>query len=142
MQAPPRPRRVRGTSCPRARGLASSARLELHEEDVRRRFPCVLAAMRLRVQPAHLSFGERDVASVAVLCNETAVERGERDHDAVRMFVRPRRGPRLVAVLENADALVLEDDLVLVRIGARRIHQWLLPSWAAARAGDRLTRPD
>src|SRR6266511_4261151 len=44
------------------------------------------------------------------------------------MPVRSRRLPRLVAVLENADALVLEDDLVLIRVGARRICHSRLPS--------------
>jgi hypothetical protein len=82
----------------------------------------VLSAVGLSVEPPHLAYRQRHVATLAALGDEASLERGERVHDAVGVLVRFRRLPRLVAVLENADALVLEDDLVLVGIGARRVR--------------------
>src|SRR4051794_4736894 len=102
---------------------ARPAFLQLDEQDMRRRLPRVLTAVNLRVKPSNLTRLEADVATLAALANETTVERGKRVHHAIRVFVWAGRLSRLVAVFKNADALVLEDDLVLVGIGACRICQ-------------------
>src|SRR4051812_41988737 len=88
---------------------------------MRRGLADVLPAMRLGIQPAHLRRFESDVAGLAAGPRETAIEPAERDHDAVRVVMGARLPAWLVAVFEHPDALVLEDDAVLVWIGLGRI---------------------
>jgi hypothetical protein len=73
--------------------------------------------MRLGVEPPDLARLEMDVAAFARSSLEPPVECVERDHDALGVVVWARPLTGLVLVLEDADALVLEDDDVLVWIG-------------------------
>jgi hypothetical protein len=84
----------------------------------------------LRVEPAHLASGKAHVAGVPALGDEATVERRQRDHDAVGMRMRARLLSRLVTVLEDTNALVLEDDPVLVGVGLGRIGHGGAPSSA------------
>jgi hypothetical protein len=57
------------------------------------------------------------IARMAVGRNETAVEPAESDHDTVGVLVRARLRTGLIAVFKDTNAVVFEDDLVLVGIG-------------------------
>src|SRR4051812_41718765 len=116
----------RGAGLPRtkhrlARLVGRPTFLQLDEEATRRRLPYVLTAVNLRVKPSNLSGLQAHVAPLAALANETTLERGERVHHAIRVLVWAGCLPRLIGVLKNAHPLVLEDDLVVIGIGARRI---------------------
>jgi hypothetical protein len=94
---------------------------------MRRRGANVLAAVRLRVEPADSALLKRDVATLAPFTDQPPVEAAQRHHDAIGMIVRARPLSRLVSVLEDPDTIVLEDNLVLVGIGLRRIGQIFAP---------------
>src|SRR5919198_2465493 len=88
----------------------------------------VFTAVDLGVKPAYLTRRDLNVTRIAGLSNQTALERRKCVHDAVGMLVRLGSLPRLVAILEDPHPLVLENDLVLVWIGAPRISHLHLPS--------------
>ena len=87
----------------------------------------VLAAVRLRVQPADQARLQGDVAVFAVFSNQASVELTQGDHDAVWVVVRIRLLPGFISVFEYPYAVILEDDLVLVGVGLRGIGHDLLP---------------
>src|SRR5690242_9955653 len=99
--------------------------------------PDVLAAVGLRIEPADLARIEAHVPALPTLPDETAIERGERVHHAVGMSMRARRLSGLVPVLQDTDAVVLEDDLVLVGISVRRILHTQVLSIGCRRQGVR-----
>src|SRR5712691_5648329 len=76
--------------------------------------------MVLSREPTRTSRFELDV-HLSVAMNQAPLERAQRVHDAVGVMVRRGAIARLVSVFEHPYSLVLEDDLVLVGIGDRRI---------------------
>ncbi|HEU5388611.1 MAG TPA: hypothetical protein VFV73_22155 [Streptosporangiaceae bacterium] len=66
---------------------------------------------------------------------QTALEPREREHHAVGMPVRDGLVAGTVLVLEHAYPVVLEDDLVLIRIGADRVGRHGDPFPGAGAAG-------
>lgn len=80
----------------------------------------VLARVDLGGQPVGAARFQGDVARAQVRV-QAAPEPGEGDHHAVGMPVRGGLVAGTVVVLEHADPFVLEDDLVLVRVGADRV---------------------
>jgi hypothetical protein len=65
--------------------------LQFDEQDVRRRRADVFATVGLRIEPAHLSRREADIAALATFGDKSPVERGERVHEAVGMLMFPER---------------------------------------------------
>ena len=111
----------------RSRRTCSRFALQLDEDDMGRRAADVLPGVRLGVQPPDLARSETHIAGL-VGRDESAVEPAQSDHHAVGMVVRARRRAKLVAVLEHAYPIVLEDDRVLVGIGVGRIRHAALLS--------------
>lgn len=77
--------------------------------------------MLLGVKPACREGGHVDLDLTPVGA-KASVEAGERDHDRVRVGVGARALAWLVAVLEDAHAVVLEDDSIELRVG----HDWIV----------------
>ena len=63
---------------------------------------------------------------------QPALECRQRVHHAVGVLVRESLATGLVAVLKHAYPVVLEDDLVLIRVRAHRVGCHGDPSWSAA----------
>jgi hypothetical protein len=65
-------------------------------------------------------------------------ERAQRHHHAVRVLVRAGERARRVEVLQHADSVVLEDDVVLVRVCVYRIkaHDPQCQPWDGVRASE------
>src|SRR4051794_39865887 len=80
----------------------------------------VLAAVLLRCEPTDAARLQPDVA-VLTIVDQPALEGAQGVHDAVRVTVRRGAIARAVAVFEDAHAVVLEHDLVLVGVGLCRI---------------------
>jgi hypothetical protein len=96
--------------------------LQFHEDHVAVGVADVVPGVLLGVQPAHLAGSELDVVRFAVHRVHPPLEGAEDDEDAVGVLVRRGPHPRLVGELQHADAIVLEDDLVVVGVGDRRVE--------------------
>jgi hypothetical protein len=94
--------------------------LELDEQHVRGRGAGVLARVGLGWQPVGAARFHDDIAR-ALACVQPALEPRQRVHDAVGVLVREGLVAGQVAVLKHAHPVVLEDDLVLIRVGAHLV---------------------
>ena len=95
--------------------LSRARLLQFHEHHVGGRVPDVLAVMLLRRQPTHGARVHLDF-SLSVTGHEPSPKRRQRVHQAVRVLMGRRAVAWLIGVLEDADPLVLKDDLVVVRV--------------------------
>lgn len=91
--------------------------LELYEEYVGVSCSDVLANVGLGRKPERVA-GLHDNVSAGVIKMETSPEGRQRVHDAVGVPVALCLCARRVAVLQHPHAIVLEDRLVLVGVGA------------------------
>jgi hypothetical protein len=82
----------------------------------------VLAAVLLRREPANVASVQPDLAVLPVV-DETTLERAQGVPDAIRVPVRRGAVAWPVAVFEDTHPVVLEHDLVLVRVGLCRISR-------------------
>src|SRR5689334_18387645 len=107
----------RGASAGRRPELTGAVRrggrglLQLHEDHVGLGVAGVLAGMALRGQPADEARSELDLGYLVAI-DEPATKPAQRDHHAVGVRVWRRAVPGSVAVLEDADALVLHHDAI------------------------------
>ncbi|TDW29585.1 ABC transporter ATP-binding protein [Cryobacterium psychrophilum] len=101
-------------------GWACRRALQLNEDGVGFGVADVLAGMILGRQPPHTPGRHLDV-NLVLAGGQPPAEGTERDHHAVRMVVWSGLVPGLVAVLQNAHALVLHDDAVETGVRDDRI---------------------
>jgi len=94
--------------------------LELDEQHVRGRGAGVLARVGLGWQPVGTARFHDDIAR-ALADVQPALECRQRVHHAVGVLVRESLAAGQVAVLKHAYPVVLEDDLVLIRVRAHRV---------------------
>lgn len=95
--------------------------LELDEHRTGVGLADVATLVGLGVEPANLTGLQLD-GYVTVSVADDPAESGERDHHAVGMGVQVRGVTWGVVVLEDADAVVLPEDAVVVRVGDNRIQ--------------------
>src|SRR4051794_35318811 len=124
---------LRGIGFARPPGARAGV-LQLDKDHVRRRVADVLSMVLLRRQPAHRLRLKLHFA-LHLSRNQAPAKGTQRVHDTVgvRMWRRPVAG--LIRVLKDTDLLVLEDDLVVLRIRDRRIEAHAMSMPARAHAG-------
>ena len=89
--------------------------LQLDKEAVRRGGAGIRAGMFLRVEPAGLPCRQFHI-DLPASCPETAGEGAQSDHNAVRVGMGAGPVSGAVAVLEDADTVVFENEPVVLRI--------------------------
>ena len=89
--------------------------LQLDKKAVRRGGAGVRAGMLLRVEPAGLPCRKFHI-DLPASCPEAAGEGGQRDHHGVRVGMGAGPVSGAVAVLEDADPVVFENEPVVLRV--------------------------
>ena len=89
--------------------------LQLNEQDIRGGVPNLFAVVFLGRQPTDRTSLKLHL-SLNLARDEPSLEGAQRAHDAVGMLMRSRLVARLIRVLKNADPLVLENNLVVLRV--------------------------
>jgi hypothetical protein len=95
--------------------------LQLHQQDVSGGVANVFAVVALRRQPSDRTRLQFHL-SLNVTRHETPARRTQRVHKALRVLMRSRVVTRLIRVLKYSNPLVLETDLVVLRVAGNGIE--------------------